>query len=166
VNGDLPVTTPLVFGGAVAEAIGRLKYEGRIFVARVLVDATAYAWRDLKVDGVVAVPLHPSRELERGYNQASLVARHIARHLGVPVLPTAVRRVRPTPPQVGLGRAMRLRNLERAFAPGPSPRLDAMRILVVDDVVTTGATLRTVADVLRAMGARFAIGAALARADV
>lgn len=102
-------------------------------------------------DMVVPVPLHSRRLAQRGYNQAEVIARVVARELRLPVHPTAVLRVKATAAQTGLDRNHRMRNLEGAFR--VSTHVAGKRIAVVDDVVTTGATARQVSSVLRDAGA-------------
>ena len=103
-----------------------------------------------KVDAVVPVPLHWRRRRARGYDQAALLARPVSNALGVPALLRGLRRVRNTPSQVDLPHAQRQRNLVGAFAPW---RLRGVgRVLLVDDVRTTGATLRSASEALNAGG--------------
>jgi ComF family protein len=140
------------YGGPIADAIQRFKYEGRselgaslgIFMAHVAKGA------DLDVDAVVSVPLHWRRRRKRGYDQAALLARPIAKCLGVPALLRGLRRVRNTTSQVDLRFRERQQNVAGAFMPG-SLR-GAKRVLLVDDVRTTGATLSSAAEALRAGG--------------
>lgn len=112
---------------------------------------------------IVPVPLSRERLLERGFNQALELARPIARALGLPLLPRLLRRVRHTTPQSALGRRERLRNVRGAFAlaPGVSPPSE---VALLDDVLTSGATLRECARVLRRAGARRIEVWAIARA--
>lgn len=105
-----------------------------------------------EVDGVVPVPLHWRRRRWRGYDQAALLARPVARALGVRVLFRGLRRVRHTASQIELPHHERARNMAGAFVPG---RLrGAKTALLVDDVRTTGATLQAASDALRAGGVR------------
>lgn len=103
-------------------------------------------------DMVVAVPLNWTRFLARGYNQAALIAGPIADRLGLPLLRPLVRR-RPTSHQTRLARGARQENLERAFAVRKAVRLGGRRVLLVDDVTTTGATLEAAAACLKQAGA-------------
>lgn len=103
-------------------------------------------------DGVVPVPLHWRRRLVRGYNQAERIARPLAGRLGRPLVP-ALRRPRPTPPQTSLGKSGRLANLRWAFRVPRPEKVRDLRLLLVDDVATTGATLDAAAEALRQAGA-------------
>ena len=140
------------YGGPIADAIQRFKYDGRSELGAVLASwmvEHAEHWAG-KVDAVVPVPLHWQRRRARGYDQAALLARPLARSLGVPVLLRGLRRVRNTPSQVDLPHAERQRNIAGAFAPW---RLSGVRrVLLVDDVRTTGATLRAASAALKAGG--------------
>jgi ComF family protein len=105
------------------------------------------------IDGLVPVPLHPSRERRRGYNQAALLAGRAAALTGMPTI-TALTRIRTAPRQVGSDADRRLANMEGAFAINPAaPPVTGLRLVVVDDVLTTGATAGACAHVLRAAGA-------------
>ncbi len=140
------------YGGPVADAIQRFKYDGRVELASPLGSRMAQetARWDGRVDAVVPVPLHWRRRRRRGYDQAALLARPVARALGVPCRVRGLRRVRNTPPQVELSHADRARNIEGAFSPH---RLrGARRVLLIDDVRTTGATLRAATRALRQAG--------------
>lgn len=109
---------------------------------------------------VVAVPLHPRRLRARGFNPAALLARRVARAAGARVDPRALARVRDTPSQTGLDRGARRRNVAGAF----QCRRDVPAcVWLVDDVVTTGATLSECARVLRGHGARRVVGLCAAR---
>jgi ComF family protein len=159
-----------VYGGAVAQAIVRMKYESRPDLARPLGDLL---WRSiaprtaaLRDVLVVPVPLHPSRLAERGYNQSSLLARRVARHLGAPFAPLALARGRDTPKQATLDREARLANVAGAFRTREAARVCGRAVLLVDDVATTGATLEACAHALRAAGAGAVATAVLARAGL
>ncbi len=104
------------------------------------------------LDCVVPVPLHWRRRLTRGYNQAEQIARPLAARLGLPCTPL-LSRSRATPPQSLLGREGRLANLRKAFRVPRPERVRGLRILLVDDVATTGATLDAAARALRNAGA-------------
>ncbi|GEJ59501.1 ComF family protein [Anaeromyxobacter diazotrophicus] len=153
-----------LFGGPLADAVHALKYGDRPALARPLGAWLAAAAPWPEGAAVVAVPLGRRRRLARGYDQAQLVARAVARARRAPFLPAALRRTRETAPQVGTSRAERLRNVRGAFA--AERRLVAGRALVlVDDVVTTAATAGACSEALLVAGAREVHVIALARAD-
>jgi ComF family protein len=150
-----PVSSPgaaFEYGGPVADAIQRFKYDGRSELGAALgsvMAGHADHWAG-KVDAVVPVPLHWRRRRSRGYDQAALLAKPVARSLGVPALLRGLRRVRNTPSQVELPHAERQRNIAGAFAPWRLRGVE--RVLLVDDVRTTGATLRAASEALQAGG--------------
>jgi ComF family protein len=111
--------------------------------------AGAAGWRP---DALVPVPIHALRRLERGFNQSELLAGELGRLAGLPVV-RALRRTRYTPPQVGRSRAERQTNLLGAFAGDPRRPVRGARVVLIDDVRTTGGTLSECAGVLRAGGA-------------
>lgn len=154
-----------LYGGPIADALLRLKYAGRTDLAAPLggllaAAALAYAGR---VDRVVPLPLHVSRLRERGYNQSALLARHVAAALGVPLDVHTLQRVRPTRNQAGLPRDTRAENVRAAFVAKQSTR--GGRILLIDDVRTTGATLAAGAQALLDAGHEEITTLALARAE-
>lgn len=106
-----------------------------------------------RYDLVVPVPLHPTRLRWRGFNQAALFGAAVARRLGCPLEATVLARVIPTPPQTAQDLASRLRNVHNAFVLRYPRAVAGRRILMVDDVLTTGATINECARVLRRGGA-------------
>lgn len=115
---------------------------------------------DLQVGAAFAVPLHPSRQRERGFNQAELLLRES----GLPQAPGKLRRSRRTDRQVGMHLGERRSNVSGAFA-YDGPRVDGLSVAIVDDVVTTGATVNECALVLREQGATSVYAVAFARAS-
>lgn len=152
-----------LYGGPMSEAIRRLKYRGRSELAEPLGARLARACRSLagEVDLVVPVPLHRRRLAERGFNQSALLARRVARALGVPHRPRLLRRTRDTPPQAGLDEPGRAENVRGAFVAKPIRG----RVLLIDDVRTTGATLPACSEALREAGAERVHGRVLARVE-
>ena len=116
-------------------------------------------------DALVPVPIHASRKRERGYNQAQKIAGEASAYLGLPVEAGWLERVRATGSQTKLDRGQRQRNLERAFACPAPESVKGKRILIVDDVFTTGATVGRCAELLRAAGALEVGVLALARVE-
>jgi len=109
------------------------------------------------------MPLHPRRRRERGYNQALLLAETLSQTISVPV-EELLRRTRPTKPQWALGRDARRDNLEGAFALAAAPeRIEGRRLLLIDDVCTSGSSFEACAKVLNAAGAAWVGGYALVR---
>jgi ComF family protein len=156
---------PYLHGGALADAIHRLKYEDRPHLARPLsaLVATRLApeldWCEI----VAPVALHENRLRKRGYDQALLLARELGERAHKRVVARAVKRVRDTPPQVGRDRAQRVANVQGAFA-ADAREVAGRRVLLVDDVLTTGATAQAAAKALVDAGARAVRVVALARA--
>lgn len=148
-------------GGALATAIHRMKYRDRPDLARPLGGLLAGALPDtLDTDLVAPVPLHPRRLGHRGYNQSALIASVVAFERHLPHDATALTRVRDTETQAELGRIERRANVAGAFR--GTRRIAGRRILLIDDVTTTGATLSACADAARQAGARNVICAAVA----
>ncbi len=111
---------------------------------------------------VVPVPLHPLRRKERGYNQSEWIARGLFRDLHLPILTDLLRRIRHTRSQTRLNREERKENVREAFRCRESSRIAGRTVLLVDDVVTTGATMNECARVLKDCGANRVVGFALA----
>lgn len=145
---------PFRYDFPLAGLVHELKYDGRLAIARVLGTLLGRAVaRDPDSRGaelLLPVPLHPDRLVERGFNQSVEIARWAAREVNVRCRATALRRIRPTPAQVGLPFAARVENLRGAFALTDIP--EACRVVIVDDVMTTGSTVREIAWALRRAG--------------
>jgi ComF family protein len=137
--------------------VGKLKYGDRPelarFCARLMAQAGHELWGDDAV--LVPVPLHRVRHFSRRYNQSTELARALGALTGLPVDPALVRRRRNTPHQVGLTGDARRRNVAGAFASHPDSlrRLRGRRVILVDDVITTGATVKAVTKALKSGGA-------------
>jgi ComF family protein len=146
------------------DAICLFKYRGKVGLAKPLAQLMLGALpRTIDVDAILPVPLHPTRLRAREFNQSLLLAERLGRHLGKPVLATALARVLPTNPQTTLTRQERRRNLRRAFTLFRPEAIAERRILLVDDVFTTGTTLDECARVLRKAGAASVCALTLAR---
>lgn len=149
----------------ISRAIRTLKYHFSESLADTLSDLLARVVHETTYDGtriITFVPLHPRRENWRGFNQAELLARSVAKRLHLPI-DVLVIRTRETAQQAKLDRAGRLRNLDGAFAITPNIDVKNKIIIVVDDVASTGTTIAECARVLKHAGAREVWGLVVAR---
>lgn len=145
----------LAYAFPVDRLVRELKYRGTLALAewaaaKLATAVGAHCGVRERVDGVVALPLAKGRQRERGFNQAQEIAARVARELGLPLLPALVR-VGEGPPQAGLPWKERQRNVRDVF--GACANVRGARLALVDDVMTTGATLAEAARVLRNAGA-------------
>lgn len=154
-----------VFGGSIREAIHRLKYQRDIGLGEALARPMIASIQKLNwsLDVITSVPLGLVRFKERGYNQATLLARPIALSLGIPFSSQVLSRTRETRTQVGLSVSERQENMTGAFQ-AKSDLVRGKNILVVDDVATSGATLNACAKAFINEGASQVYGFSLARA--
>lgn len=167
-----------VYDGPMREAIHRFKYARKRVLAGPLgammadyLRAPEHADEERiiridEIDVVCPVPLHPARIRERGFNQAELLARVVCQTLGVPLDPSLLRRVRDTAPQVSLDRRQRAQNVRGAFNVPDRTAVEGRRMMLIDDLTTTGATLEECGRVLRRAGAASIAALTLARAGL
>jgi len=157
----------VAYEGPVEAAVHRFKYEGwrklaaplaQLLAERLAVEGVAARW-------IVAVPLHPDRMRQRGFNQAELLAAQLRTRMALSLPHGELIRTRPTPPQVGRDRLRRFENVKDAFAWSGGP-LRGESILLIDDVATTGATLDACASALRRAGSGPVTGVSIARVNV
>jgi ComF family protein len=134
--------------------VGGLKFHGKLAYGRLLTELMAEYLEPMLKHGVpeliVPVPLHPTRLRSRGYNQALELAHPLGRHLGIPIAPFICRRQRNTAPQVKQAMEGRHSNIQGAFQ--VVGRIQARHVALVDDVVTTGATVAELARTLKRAG--------------
>lgn len=143
------------YRGAVCDVLQSFKYNGQahlaVDLARLLQACVNVHFHAVRLDAVAYVPLYPARERARSYNQSRLLATRLARLLGVDLVPPrTVRRLRNTGTQTGLTAAQRRVNVEGAFRVPDPAWLEGRRVLLVDDVMTTGATVSACAEALQA----------------
>jgi len=145
------------YDGVVGEALRQLKYEKALWLApdmaELLHNCLAAEYPGHTFDLIVPVPLHHVRRRERGYNQSAVLAHELGRHMGCPVRSGMLRRTRPTATQTNLTAKERLSNVVGAFQHRRARQLADRRVLLVDDVMTTGATVNACAKTLKKGGA-------------
>jgi ComF family protein len=158
------VRVEFVFDGPLRKAIHALKYKQGTYLVPTLRDLCldTVRTRPLEPDAIVPVPIGPVRLRERGYNQALLLAESIGNVLHIPVMP-ALERVKEGPSQTKLNEAERRVNVRDAFRARVDLNPDGLRLLLIDDVMTTGATLDACARALKRAGATKVFGMTIAR---
>jgi ComF family protein len=141
----------------VLEAVHRFKYSRALwfenFLGDLLTRAAAPELKKEKWDFIAPVPLHPLKLREREFNQADRLAAHLSRVTGIPLEAKILRRIQPTATQTLLTRDQRAANVRDAFAVRTGVKLDGKRVVLLDDVFTTGATTNACARALREAGA-------------
>ena len=154
-----------IYDGTLRKLIQTFKYGNVPVLAQPLAVMLGLAIpRERRFDVIVAMPMHWKRRWQRGFNQAALLADVVGKRLGVPVS-NAVRRRKATPPQAGLTGAQRRTNMSGAFEVRNAAAIQGKRVLLIDDVFTTGATAGACARVLKRAGAAQVAVATIARAD-
>ena len=152
-----------LYEGVLAEAINQLKFYGVKRLSKPL--GRLLHTLDLpETDGIVSVPLNTKNLRERGFNQSLLMARVISKNIRVPLLMDALLKKRETPPQIGLSAKERLLNLKNAFE--VKGNIKGLRLFLVDDVMTTGATVTECSKVLMKAGVKEVIVLTLARSSM
>ena len=154
--------------GIVREVIHEFKYGRQIYLRHLVARWLRAALdderlRDVSLDVIVPVPLHPARKRERGFNQASLLAELLSAQTSIPSKPM-LERIRYTTTQTALDRSERMENLHNAFRLRKKADVRGLRVLLIDDVLTTGSTLSECARVLKRAGALSVHAATAARA--
>lgn len=154
------VCAPYLYAFPLDELVQGLKYRGMLAIAPLLGKAIASCLDD-RPDVLIAMPLSDARLRERGFNQAQEIARHAARASGIPLLAQACRKIRDTAPQTALPWKERAKNMRHAFV--CDMNLSGRHVGVIDDVMTTGATLNEIARNLKQVGAARVTGLVAAR---
>lgn len=157
----------LVITDTLLEIIHRYKYKGHSYfeplLGRLLVERAAPVLNRSDWDWLIPVPLHPLRQREREFNQADRLARYLSQATGIPVNEGRLSRVEWTRTQTTLGRAERRSNVHKAFIAKPLKEIRKDRMVVVDDVLTTGSTTHACAQALKRAGAGRVVVWTLAR---
>ncbi|HJX68874.1 MAG TPA: ComF family protein [Dehalococcoidia bacterium] len=159
------IRSPFRFDEVIRKAIHELKYRNLRAISNRLAELLADYLKEspLPREALVGVPLHPRRLRERGYNQSSLLARELGKHIGLPVIEDCLIRVKQAQPQVKAADVEeRRRNVADAFV-CRDERVKGKRIVLIDDVCTSGATLESCAAALKDKGATSVWGLTLAR---
>jgi ComF family protein len=151
--------------GIVRDVIHEFKYNRQIHLRHLVAGAALddERLRDYQFDVIVPVPLHPARQRERGFNQASLLAKLLSAHTSIPCKPL-LKRIRYSTTQTALDRSERMENLHNAFRLRKNVDVRGLRVLLIDDVLTTGSTLSECARVLKRADAKSVHAATAARA--
>jgi len=156
------------YDGAMLDAIHKFKYHGKTGIGKtlgnIMADFASGIWDMTAFDLIIPVPLHIRRLRERGFNQALILSRPLSRRFKIPLDFASLKRVRLTPPQVGLSKKERSINVRGAFSVIKPDRIDGKKILLIDDVYTTGSTLSECSRVLIDAGASAAAVFTAARA--
>lgn len=146
---------PFAYGGPTRQLVLALKHGRRLHLARMMARAMLRVAGDLPPDAVIVpVPSHRWRLWQRGFNQAAEIARQLSRQSGRPLVVDALDRIKPTPSTKGLTRSARRKNVQGAFAVAQPERILGRVVILVDDVMTTGATVAACAAKLTKAGAR------------
>jgi ComF family protein len=160
------IRAALLFKTVVPGMIHHLKYRNAFALAEPLGDLMVQAWPrwQTHTDLILPIPLHAKRRKKRGYNQSELLVNQLCLSLSITTETRLLQRTRHTPPQVGLNAVDRQTNVKGAFSVTDPEKVKGREILLVDDVFTTGATLKAAADALTSAGAKSVSAYCLARA--
>lgn len=166
-QGKINVWSVCAYEGVARECIHLFKYKARLGLlkplSRLMQNFTNLYLKPYKFDIIVPVPLHRNRLRQRGFNQAELLARKLAEYTGLPVCAKAVKRVKPTLAQTGLSKTKRFANLKAAFEISDAASVAGKKVLIIDDVFTTGSTVAECAKVLLKAKAKSVSALVLAR---
>jgi len=150
------------------QAVQRFKYGRKVSLGkplgRLMARGCGDFLRECNADVIIPVPLHPKRLRWRGFNQALLLARQVSKVYGIDADPYVLRRIKETPPQTQLNEEERRRNVRGAFGLAPGRSVEGLKVLLVDDVFTSGATVNECSRTLSRSGARQVFVVTLARA--
>jgi ComF family protein len=147
----------VVHVGNVRRALIGFKYYGQIHrraaLARILTETFDHYFNADNADVIIPMPMHPRRLIQRGFNQVVLLGESLTRHSGIPLYRNTLTKIIDTLPQVGLPRAQRVKNIKGSFGTNGNERIRGKRVLLVDDVSTTGSTISEASKTLMHSGA-------------
>lgn len=146
-----------IYEGMVKETIYRFKYGGHREYAKYLGHLMTKRIKSeelLEVDLIIPIPIHINRKRKRGYNQAEELAKVVSKELGIPMDTSIITRIKDTKPQSGLSIVQRQNNIKKAFQIKDKINLEQMKILLVDDIYTTGTTINYCSTLLKKRGAK------------
>ena len=138
------------FDKELVDLVHGLKYQNKLSYARVLGELIAELVDLDNVEAIISVPLNPKRFRDRGYNQAELIAESFAKAVNIPYIYAATKRIKDTPSQTHLNAEQRRKNLKKAFEIDVKKLAGLSNIAIVDDVITTGATMQSLAEQIKA----------------
>lgn len=143
--------------GTVRRALIAFKYSGQIHrrpaLGSVFIETFDRFFAAGDFDVIVPMPIHPRQLIQRGFNQVILLGATLSRHTRIPMCRTVLRKIKDTPPQVGLPRSQRLKNVKGSFGTTGNERIRDKRVLLIDDVSTTGSTISEASKTLMRSGA-------------
>lgn len=155
------------YEGVLKRAIHLFKYKGFLALLGTLSDQVlAFIDKNIdiaRIDAIIPIPLHPVRQRSRGFNQALLLANSVSRKYGIPVINNNLIKTRQTQPQSGLNRSSRLENMKNTFRVNRPEAIKNKNLLLIDDVYTTGATIKNASLKLKGAGAKSVNPIVLAR---
>lgn len=137
------------FDKELVDLIHGLKYQNKLAYARILGECLAERIQPGLVEAMIEVPLHSKRYRNRGYNQAELIAESLSKALSIPLIKHSVKRIKDTPSQTHLNAKQRRNNLKGAFEVDSEKLSGLSHIAIVDDVITTGATMQSLAEIIK-----------------
>ncbi len=153
---------PLIYRAETRRLIHDLKFNEQLYVANALLQHLAHCYRDHPVEVLMPVPLHPTRLLERGFNQSAEIAAILSRHLHIPLDRHSLKRIKATDSQSGLSLNKRRKNLLKAFQYDPQEPYRS--VAIIDDVITSGSTMTEICKQLQKAGVKHMEVWSLARA--
>jgi ComF family protein len=155
-----------IYHGVLREAIQAFKYKRRSCLGTELGEFMLNSYREhfpqITIDTLVPVPLHKKQSIKRQYNQSAVLAGNLSKATGIPVFPKTLARIRETRPQYTLNKQERAENIKNAFQVKDGTQLPGAKVMVIDDICTTGSTINECARVLKQAGATEVHGLVLA----